>query len=150
MKDKYEIKLLNENDLNLIKSLFIDVFTNEPWNDDWSNENQLNHYLLDIIGNRNSLSIGLISNNELLGISLGSIIHWYTGTEYYIREFCIQRSYQHQGIGSIFLNHIEKHLSGIQIKSIILSTDSDTPAYSFYIKNDFSELTKSRFFHKSV
>jgi aminoglycoside 6'-N-acetyltransferase I len=150
MEEQYNIELLNTKDKIPIKDLFVDVFTNEPWNDDWSNEDQLDKYLEDIIGNKNSLSIGLFKNNELLGISLGSIIHWYSGTEYYIRELCIKRKQQHQGIGTIFIKLIEEYLNQNNISSIILSTDIGTPAYDFYAKNNFYELPKSRFFHKNI
>ena len=82
MEDKYNIKPLDINDLTLIKDLFFDVFTNAPWNDDWSNKEHLNKYFIDIIDNKNSLSLGLFKDTELSGISLGSIIHWCSGTEY--------------------------------------------------------------------
>ena len=84
-----ELKELSIKDINEIKQLFYDIFTREPWNDDWSNETQLHEYISDLIGNRNSLSFGLYEENELIGLSLGSVIHWCTGTEYYIFEFCI-------------------------------------------------------------
>ena len=138
------------NDVIKIKDLFVDIFTNEPWNDDWSNKEQLDKYLEDLINNKNSLSIGLFMNDEMLGISLGSIIHWCSGTEYYIREFCIQRTQQHKGTGTLFINLIEDYLYQNSISSILLSTDIGTPAYNFYIKNEFNELPKSRFFHKNV
>ena len=47
---------------------------NEPWNDDWSDDEQLTGYMLDLTGNRNSLSLGLDEENELVGVSLGSIM----------------------------------------------------------------------------
>jgi aminoglycoside 6'-N-acetyltransferase I len=150
MEENVFIKQLDKNDLILIKDLFVDVFTNEPWNDDWSDKEQLDKYLSDVIDNKNSLSLGLIKDSELIGISLGSIIHWCSGTEFYIREFCVKRSNQNQGIGTTFLRKIEEYLLQRQIPSIILSTDIDTPAYHFYIKNNFNELPKSRFFHKSL
>ena len=150
MKDQYSIKPLTSDDANLIKELFADVFTNEPWNDDWSDEDQLRKYLADIIGNPNSLSLGLFDNDELYGIALGSVMHWYTGTEYYIREFCIRRTAQHQGLGSLFLSKAEDYLRQINIYSIILTTEADTPAHDFYAKNDFEELTESRFFQKKL
>ncbi len=150
MEQQYIIKLLDTNELLLIKDLFFDVFSNEPWNDDWSNKEQLYQYLIDTIDNKNSLSLGLFDKDDLLGISLGSIIHWCSGTEYYIREFCIKRTIQHQGTGTTFLKLIGEYLINNQINSIILSTEIDTPAYCFYIKNNFTELPKSRFFHKDL
>lgn len=77
------------NELEEIKDFFREIFMNEPWNDDWSDDEQLTNYILDLSGNRNSLPLGLFENNELIGFSLGNIIHWCAGTEYYIYEFCI-------------------------------------------------------------
>ena len=58
-----EIRKLENNQIDEIKTLFKNVFMNEPWNDDWSNEKQLDEYMLDLSGNRNSLSIGLLNKN---------------------------------------------------------------------------------------
>lgn len=84
-----EIRKLGNNQIDEIKTLFKNVFMNEPWNDDWSNEKQLDEYMLDLSGNRNSLSIGLYDGDELVAVSLGSVMHWCTGTEYYIYEFLL-------------------------------------------------------------
>lgn len=150
MDKQYNIRALSIKDAEPIRDLFVDVFTNEPWNDDWSDKEQLNHYLEDVIANKNSLSIGLFYGDELVGISLGSIIHWYSGTEYYIREYCIKRTYQHQGAGTFFLHFIEDYLRDNAITSILLSTDIGTPAYDFYEKNEFQELSGARFFYKEI
>ena len=91
------IKELSVDFIKEIKTLFAEIFTNEPWNDDWSDENQLHNYILDLTGNRNSLAIGLFEDDEFIGMALGSIKHWYTGTEYYIDEFCI-KSQKHKQI----------------------------------------------------
>lgn len=75
-----EIRKLEANQMENIKKLFKSVFMNDPWNDDWSDSEQLNNYILDLTGNRNSLSIGLYDGDELVGVSLGSIMHWCSGT----------------------------------------------------------------------
>jgi aminoglycoside 6'-N-acetyltransferase I len=150
MEMNYELRRLSMSEIQPIRDVFVGVFSNEPWNDDWSDEGQLMRYLEDIAGNKNSLSLGLYDEGELCGIALGSVIHWYTGTEYYIREFCVSRDYQGKGVGSLFLRKIEECLKADGIRSIILSTDVDTPAYGFYQKNGFCELPKSRFFNKGI
>lgn len=135
-----EIKRLESNNLEDIKQLFKSVFMNEPWNDDWSNEEQLTNYMLDLTGNRNSLSIGLYDEGKLIGVSLGSIMHWCTGTEYYIQEFFIINEFQGKGFGTIFLNEIEKHVKKMDVNHIFLQTERELPAYSFYKKSGFIEL----------
>ena len=69
-----EIKILELKQFEEVKQLFKSVFMSEPWNDDWRNDAQLTDYMLDLTGNRNSLSIGLYDNGELTGVSLGNMI----------------------------------------------------------------------------
>lgn len=136
-----EIKELNISNIEEIKKLFSDIFTNEPWNDDWSNKDQLHEYITDLIGNRNSLSFGLYEGNELIGLSLGSVMHWCTGTEYYIFEFCIKTENQGKGAGTAFLKQVEEYAKSKQITHIFLQTERTVPAYEFYRKNGFTELS---------
>ncbi len=135
-----EIRELNCDNTEEIKNLFAEIFTAEPWNDDWSDERQLHNYITDLIGNRNSLSIGLYDGDELIGLSLGSIIHWCTGTEYYIFEFCIKTSRQGKGIGTEFLNLVSDYAKTKGATHVFLQTERTVPAYDFYIKNGFTDL----------
>ncbi len=125
------IKELNIENKEEIKSLFKEVFTNEPWNDDWSDPVQLDEYILDLIGNKNSLSIGLFENDKITGLSLGSIMHWHIGTEYYIFEFCIKKDKQGKGYGTEFLKLIEEYTKQKQITHIFLQTERNVPAFDF-------------------
>ena len=131
---------LGNDKFDAIKSLFRDVFMNPPWNDDWSNDAQLTEYLLDLTGNRNSCPLGIYDGEELIGISLGSIMHWCTGTEYYIYEFCISRNRQGQGLGTEFLRMIEEYMRDMGLDHIFLQTEENVPAYRFYTQNGFNEL----------
>lgn len=139
-ENEMNVKKLEAENFEEIKALFRDVFTNEPWNDDWSNDEQLAGYMLDLTGNRNSLSLGLYEENELVGVSLGSIMHWYLGDEYYIYELFIKRDRQQKGLGTVFLGEIESYVKDIGVNHIFLQTERDAPAYAFYKKNGFSKL----------
>lgn len=134
------MKKLGIEQIEEIKSLFVEIFTNEPWKDDWSDPVQLHRYLMDLIGNRNSLTLGLYEENVLIGLSMGSIMHWHIGTEYYIHEFCIKVEKQGRGIGSEFLKRVEDYTRQKQITHIFLQTERTVPAYEFYQKNEFVEL----------
>ena len=46
----YNFKRIGMNEIERIKELFTSVFTVEPWNDDWSNQEQLDLYLSDLVG----------------------------------------------------------------------------------------------------
>ena len=134
-----KFRVLTIQDKDSVTALFKDVFTQDPWNDDWSDPEQLSAYIDDLIGQSNSLTIGYYRNEELIGLSMGRIKHWYQGTEYCIDEFCVAGRFQNKGIGSRFLREIEAYLADRGIRHIFLLTDRDVPAHAFYLKNGFRE-----------
>ena len=136
----YTLKRLGPDDRETVKTLFAGVFTKEPWCDDWSDQEQLDLYIRDLTGQDYSLTYGLADDaDELIGISLGYIKHWYSGTEYIINELCIRTDRQGTGAGTAFIREIEKAVRELGIKQIFLLTDSNVPAYAFYRKNGFAE-----------
>ena len=119
-----EFIVMDQSYLQDIANLFKSAFAGEPWNDDWSDEEQLNMYMNDLIGQSYSLTYGLYDSDELIGLSMGYIKHWFRGTEYYIDELCIRTDRQGEGIGTFFMNEIEKAIGSIGIKKIFLQITS--------------------------
>jgi aminoglycoside 6'-N-acetyltransferase I len=147
----YTLKRLGIEDKEEIKDVFTSVFTKEPWYDDWSDEEQLDMYIFDLIGQGYSLTYGLYDNaGELIGISLGYIKHWYSGTEYIIDELCIKTERQGNGAGTFFIHAIEEAIKEIGLKQIFLLTESNVPAYEFYKKNGFIQSENNVAFFKQV
>ncbi|NQN82556.1 GNAT family N-acetyltransferase [Streptococcus suis] len=135
-----ELKELAVADIEMVKQLFLSVFSQEPWNDDWSDEEQLDCYIGDLLGHSRALCFGLFDQEKLISLSLGYIRYWYEGTEYRIEEFCMSRDYQGQGIGKDFLKRIEEQLVERKIVHILLQTERNLPAYFFYQKYGFRTL----------
>ena len=81
---------------------------------------------------------------------MGRIWHWYSGTEYCIDEFCLRRDRQGQGMGSAFLQEIEKQIAKLGLTQIFLQTERDKPAYRFYRKNGYTELSDHVSFAKII
>ena len=52
----FKLKRLSIEDKEAITNVFTGVFTKEPWNDDWSDKNQLDMYINDLIGQGYSLT----------------------------------------------------------------------------------------------
>lgn len=140
----FKLKRLSIADKKIITDVFVSVFTRDPWNDDWSDKNQLDMYINDLVGQGYSLTYGLFDDDELIGIAMGYIKHWYSGTEYIINELCIKTDRQGKGAGSFFISEIEKAIKGLGVKQIFLLTDSNVPAYNFYKKNGFNEEETTR------
>ena len=146
----YELRRLSLDDKEIIKEVFVSVFTKKPWYDDWSDKEQLDLYIKDLIGQSYSLTYGLYDGDELIGLSMGYIKHWYSGTEYIINELCIVTEGQGSGAGSFFVKEIEKAIKALGLKQIFLLTDSNVRAYDFYKKNNFIECETNVAFCKEV
>ena len=146
----YSFKQIGLPEKESIKELFTSVFTKEPWNDNWDDKQQLDLCIQELIGQNFSLSFGLYKEEELVGISLGYIKHWYTGTEYLINEFCIKTDLQRCGAGTFFISEIEKAIKEIGINHIFLLTERDAPAFKFYKKNGFIPCESTVAFIKEV
>lgn len=147
---EYQLKQLTPADKEAMKAFFTGVFTQPPWNDDWSDEQQLAAYIEDLTGNKNSLAFGFFRGEEMVGLSMGSIRHWYQGTEYFIDEFCIRTDRQGQGVGTAFLRAVEDALRAMDIVHIFLLTDRDVPAFDFYRKNGFEMLEQNTALKKTL
>ena len=143
------IEEMTSQDLMEIKNLFRSVFSGPPWNEDWSDDQQLDEYLKDLIEVRGSLLFGLYEEEELIGISIGKIKHWCGGTEYYIEELCIRNDHQGKGYGKEFFALIEGKIKERGIHTIYLMTDRNQPAYEFYKKIGFRELPELTSFFKT-
>lgn len=150
MDNKFIFKKLDISHKEAVKELFLSVFTASPWFDDWSDEQQLDLYISDLMGQGNSLSYGLYKAEKLVALSLGRIKHWYTGTEYCIDEFCVRKAEQGRGTGTYFLENIEKAIRDEGIVQIYLQTDIDVPALDFYMKNGFVHMESTVSLAKEV
>lgn len=134
--DFKQLTLKNEEE---IKGVIRDAFSAPPWNDRWDNEEVFHQYLQDVIDNKNSLSLGVLVHQELVGIALGRLKHWFDGIEYCIDDFCIRTSWQGEGIGSKFLSYIKEYARQQGFKQVSLCTKRSAAAYGFYKKNEFKE-----------
>lgn len=143
-----EFVILDQSYLEEMASLYKSAFFGEPWNDDWSDEEQLTEYIKEKSGGFRAINYGLRLDGKLVALSLGQITHWWEGTNYVLEELCVSPEYQGTGIGTRFMALIEADLKKQDVKGIFLQTDSDKPAYKFYQKNGFKEVSKHVSFFK--
>lgn len=147
---KYTFKRLDESYADEITRLFTSVFTREPWNDDWSDKEQLRLYIHDLTGQENSLTFGLYEDGELVGLSMGRVKHWYTGTEYCVDELCVRTDRQGQGLGAMLVERIEDACMELGLTHIFLLTESDVPAFGFYKRQGSYQLENNVAFAKEL
>ena len=115
-----------------------------------SDEAQLTEYMKEISGGFHPLNYGLLVDGKLTAVSIGQIKHWWQGTEYYLDELFVDPDEQGQGTGSRFLQMIEEDVKKRGLGGIFLQTDNDKPAYGFYQRRHFKELTEHVSFFKQL
>ncbi len=145
-----EIKVLDGSYIEKMAELYKAAFAGDPWNDDWSDREQLLEYIKEISGSCNALNYGYFIDGELVAISAGMTRHWWEGTNYNIEELCVSPKLQGKGIGSKFMKLIEDEIRAKGYHGIFLQTDLDKPSYKFYKKNGFGDLDKHVSLYKSV
>ncbi|MBP5604022.1 MAG: GNAT family N-acetyltransferase [Ruminiclostridium sp.] len=149
--DKTEqVRELDRTELIEAAALYRTVFGSKPWNEDWSDENKLSAYIVDIAGAENSLNFGLFANGRIIAAALGSVRHWWQGSDYILEELFVYPELQGSGVGTRFMKMIEDDLRKRSIAGIYLQTDNDKPAYSFYIKNSYNEMKNRVSFFKKI
>ncbi len=144
MGDNMELRTLDpKKDFAQVKEVFESAFSREPWNDDWSDRRQLDLYIQDLLDQKNTLAFGLFDNDALVGIALGRLMHFYEGNQFRIDELCIKPGHQGKGLGTLLLDRIGKACIEKKIAYLILTTERNYPAYSFYCRNGFQSLENS-------
>ena len=147
---KEEFIILDESYLDEMAELYKNAFAGEPWNDDWSNREQLYEYIKEISGAYNCLNFGLKMDGKLVAMSLGMIRHWWEGTNYNIEELCVLPELQGRGMGSRFMELIENDIQTRGVVGIFLQTDNDKPAYKFYKIIGFGDLGAHVSLYKNI
>ena len=70
------IREINIDHIDAIKKLMVDIFSKEPWNDTWADE-QLHLYVSELIDNKNSLSpLGYLEEDTFMGNALRQDPHF--------------------------------------------------------------------------
>lgn len=131
-----KIKRLTEQDLTQCVDLFIHVFNQEPWNDNWTTETAYKR-LHNIFNTPGFVGMGIIIDDRTAGMACGYTEQWTDAEHFNLVEFCIDVSLQRTGLGTRLLNSLEDFLSKQNCSQIYLLTMRDGIAESFYSKNAY-------------
>ena len=131
---------LTEADLEEAMTLYIDIFTQPPWNDEYPSPAPVRELFLNHFHNNYFLGYGLKDKGKLVAFSLGFQKLWIKGKEYYIEQFGVLPRRQRQGIGSFFLRLIQEQIKKEGLNAMILNTENGSPSEDFYRKNGFNAI----------
>ena len=125
-------------DIGELSTLFCAVFSAPPWNEEISPE-EARRYFEKCFSLASFRGFVAESGGRIVGLAAGFLKPWRKGMEFYLDEFCVAPSFQGKGIGSRLLGEIRARLAEEGVFGAILNTERAYPAYSFYLKNGFSD-----------
>ena len=131
------IRLINENDIDSVVEIFMNAYSNSPWNENWSFDD-VKMCILDSINSPNRKIFVYLSDNKIVGAIIIEKVHWHWGNEIEIKELFVKPSYQSMGVGTSLFKYIEKYAKNNNYKKISFYTYDDTKLINFYKKNNCS------------
>lgn len=128
-----KIREISITDVDPCASLFVEIFSNPPWNETWSFE-AAKKRLSDCANTPNFFGIMIEDFDQLHGFAFGNIQYYGIEKHYYLLELCIRTNRQREGIGSRILTFLKERMHKDGVSRIYTLTARDTPAHSFYEK----------------
>lgn len=132
------MKKFNTNDIEKCSELYLRVFSDYPWYDDWLSLNQVQNYLKELTDNPVFEGFVAYENSEVVAVCLGHSRTWWTGKELFIDEFFVRNERQGNGLGTKLLKYVKEYLKNENYERLILLTNKGIPAHEFYMKNGFN------------
>lgn len=140
--DGLEISTYTSKDLDDCVDLYLEVFSSDPWFDDWKSRDQVRNYLKELMKNPVFKGYVVYSKDKLLAVCLGHKRSWWSGKEYFIDELFVSNEIQGRGLGTYLLDYVVDMLNMEDCTRLTLLTNRNFPAEKFYLKNGFDIKTE--------
>jgi ribosomal protein S18 acetylase RimI-like enzyme len=145
-----QLRAFRKTDLGRCVQLFVDVFSREPWEDQWPSIQRAAAYLSDIVSMPGFKGFIAYEGRTSLGLCFGHVVQWWSGDQFYLDEFCVATGVQRHGIGTSLMEHTRAQLQENGIQFVVLLTEKKTLAERFYLKQGFEASTKTVFMYQRL
>lgn len=132
------MEIIPVNDSKIIEhaALLVEVFSQEPWLENWQLENAHDR-LLCYKETPNFFGLSAIEQGELIGFLFGNYEPYQTSSQFIIKEMCVKTTKQRMGIGNKLVQQLNDYLKQNNVSSSYLLTRKGSPAELFYINNGY-------------
>ena len=144
-----DICAIVESDLQAISQLYVSVFSNPPWNEDWEFAwayERLNW----IYQSQGFAGYIALDSKQILGAIMGHAVPFKGEKGFEIVEFLVTAKYQNQGIGNQLLAQLELNLKQDNYDFTWLLTLKNTDAESFYSQRNYQRDCKIVLLNKEL
>ncbi len=131
--------VMNEKDLDIITSLYVKYYNeNEDGIRTFEKAYKRIRQVLLIL---DSYCLIQEINGVYTGFLMGYIKEYDDLKSYFLEEIVIFKEYQNKGLGTLFINELQKHLLDKEVSMIELMSVNDSKHLNFYEKFSFEKST---------
>ena len=145
-----ELTMYLDSDFEDCVRIYVDAFTAPPLSYDFVTKEKAWRYIKDLINTPGFLGYTYRVDGEIAAFIFGTLDNYFEGTMYHVKEFAVLSEKQRGGIGSQVMAQLEIKLAGYGVEAISLHTSRSLPAFGFYQKNGYEELTENVSFMKQL
>ena len=131
-----KIRTIREDDLPQLADLFVSVFNDPPWSQEWQKEWAYERLSIIFKSYRFYGCLAEVDDNPVAAI-LSRLSSFKGELELEIMENFVLREEQRKGIGAALLNELKAYAKQDGIRCFVLQTGRDTFAKQFYLKYGF-------------
>ena len=133
----FKLRAFRPTDLDRCVAMFVRVYGQPPWEDEWPSEERAKDYLADIVGTPGFEGFVAYEGRRILGVCLGHKVRWWAGDQFYMDELFVDTEVQRSGIGTALVEYAKQRLAREGVHLVVLLTQRETLAESFYAKQGF-------------
>lgn len=130
--------------------VFVQVFGQPPWEDEWPSNERAKGYLSDIVNTPGFKGFVAYEGRKIHGVCLGHKVRWWAGDEYYLDELFVDTDVQRTGIGGALIDYAKQQLERDGVGVVVLLTQRETPAERFYAKQGFVSNIRTLFMYQQI
>lgn len=131
--------VMNEKDLDIITSLYVKYYN--------ENEDGIRTFekaykrIRQVLLTPDSYCLIQEINGVYTGFLMGYIKEYDDLKSYFLEEIVVFKEYQNKGLGTLFINELQKHLLDKEVSMIELMSVNDSKHLNFYEKFSFEKST---------
>lgn len=137
LRRDFAFRRFNWKDLDECATLFKNVFSADPWFDEWVSLDQSRNYLNELVENPVFEGFVMCEDSRIVAVCLGHRRSWWMGKEFFVDEFFVETGRQGNGIGTKTVDFLVDILREEGYVRLTLLTNKNIPAETFYLKNGF-------------
>lgn len=130
------IRKIQEDDIPQLSDLFVSVFNEPPWSQDWKKEWAFERLSI-IFGSHRFYGCLAEVDKRAVGAVLSRLGSFMGELELEIMEMFVIRDKQRKDVGAALLNELKSYAQADGIQGFVLQTGRDTYAKDFYLKYGF-------------